>query len=141
MSKFESSVDVVLCVGAALFATLFGIKSMSEYQDKRLEADKLRSMPDSYWEARKAEAAASVKKHEMDIASKERLTLDKRNREAEEAAAQREFEKTAPPEYWASLARQVEAEERGRTDRENAQAQAKALEKAAYEIRRAAIGY
>lgn len=111
------------------------------YKEKCVEANRLSSMPDSYWEAEKAKAESAVKQHELDIAMKERLAIDERERKAKAAAAKMEFEKTAPAEYWAAIARKAEAEERGKTERENAQIQAKAIERAAAEVRRAAVGY
>lgn len=113
----------------------FSIDRVAGYKTKVSEGERLKSMPDSYWAAKAVEAEASVKKHELDIQSQERLVIDKRDRAAKKEAAQREFEKSAPPEYWAAMAKKAEIEERGRTERENAQAQAKALENAAMQLR------
>lgn len=118
---------VTLEVGGA-----FG--SVMSYKAKQLEAERLKEMPDSYWMAEKAKAEAAVKQHELDIALKERLELDARDRAALERAAKLEFERTAPPEYWEAAARKAEAAERGKTERENAKRQAEAIKSAAREI-------
>ena len=112
-----------------LVAVIFGGGAMA-VRANRIEGERLKDMPDSYWEAKKAEAEASVKKHEIDVASNERLVLDSRNRETAKAEAKREFEKSAPPEYWDAIARKAEAEERTKT----AAAQAKAAKEAAYQL-------
>lgn len=130
---------IVIVVAGALTGFISG--KIFSYQEKSVEAERLKNMPDSYWEAEKAKAEASAKKHELDVAMKERLVLDERDRKAKADAARLEFERTAPPEYWDAMAKKIEAEERGKTERENAQIQAKAIEKAAAEVRRAAIGY
>lgn len=134
---FEGHEFEAACIGIAGAATtaIAALGSVTHYREKKLEAERLLGMPDSYWEAEKAKAEASVKKHELDIQHKERMTLDDRERAERERQAKREFEKTAPPEYWDAIARKAEAEERGKTERENARAQAKAIEDAAKQIR------
>lgn len=118
-----------------LFCGFFVAGSLiSSYKKEDIKAKQLMGMPDSYWEAKKEEAIASVKRYELDVQSRERLELDKRERKAREAAAQREFEKTAPPEYWISLAKQKEAEEQGKTERQIASARASAIENAARQL-------
>ena len=128
---------LISCLGCLMLlgiSAIFGVTT-STNKKREIEAKRLMSMPDSYWEAEKEKAIASVKKHELDIQYKERMELDKRERKAKEAEAQREFEKSAPPEYWTSLAKQKEAEERGKTERQTAQARANAIENAARQIR------
>lgn len=141
MSKKISTelAGIVIIVAGALTGFISG--KIFSYREKSIETERLKSMPDSYWEAEKAKAEASAKKHEIDVAMKERLVLDERDRKAKADAAKLEFERTAPPEYWDAMAKKIEAEERGKTERENAKIQAKAIEKAASEVRRAAIGY
>lgn len=137
-NELDISLTALLGFGAAgLLAIAVGAvaNSFTNIKKATIEADRLKAMPDSYWEAKKAEAEASVKKHELDIAYKERMELDARERRAKEAAAKREFEQSAPPEYWEAMARKAEAEERGKTERENAKAQADAIKNAAYQLR------
>ncbi len=124
----------------ALIASVIAISEGVGYQKEKMKLAHLREMPDSYWEAEKVKAESSVKKHEMDLAYKERLELDKRQREADELAAKHAFELAAPPEYWESMAKQVKAKEQAKTERENARRQAEAIAKAAHEFRQAATG-
>lgn len=135
----DQIIGIAIAVVGALAAFVSG--RTFTFREKIAENERLKNMPDSYWEAEKAKAESAAKQHELDIAMKERLALDERERKAKEAAAKLEFEKTAPPEYWAAMAKKIEAEERGKTERENAQLQAEAIKKAAEEVRRAAIGY
>ena len=136
---FEGHEFEAVCIGIAGAATtaIAALGSITHYREKKLETERLLGMPDSYWEAEKAKAEASVKKHELDIQHKERMTLDDRERAERERQAKREFEKTAPPEYWDAMARKAEAEERGKTERANAKAQADAIENAARQLRHA----
>lgn len=83
----------------------------------------LKSMPESYWEAQKAEADTDYKKHlanleyrkEQDAlnrkAAAEKAEQDHR-RQMEREAALREFEKNQPPEYWTFKAAEREARSR-----------------------------
>lgn len=125
----------------AILVSCIAIASGASYKQEKMKLTRLSEMPDSYWEAEKAKAESSVKKHELDLALKERLELDKRTRAAEEMAAKRAFEASAPPEYWTSMAEQVKAKERAKTERENAKRQAQAITRAAQEFRHAATGY
>lgn len=137
-NELDISLTGLLCFGAAGLLAIAGgavANSFTGIKKATIEADRLKAMPDSYWEAKKAEAEASVKKHELDIAYKERMELDARERHAKERTAKREFEQSAPPEYWEAMARKAEAEERGKTERENAKAQADAIKNAAFQLR------
>ncbi len=125
----------------ALLLSLVAITTGASYTQEKMKLAHLREMPDSYWEAERVKAESSVKKHELDLALKERLEMDKRNRAAEELAAKRAFEASAPPEYWASMAEQVEAKERAKTERENAKQQAQAITRAAQEFRHVVTGF
>ncbi len=78
-------------------------KTIQQRRISEIELEKIKeeaNYPASYWEAKKAEAEADAKKHELDVQSNERLELDKRDRADEEAKRLREFEKDAPKEYW-----------------------------------------
>lgn len=116
------------------------------YKGKRIEADKLKQMPEAYWLAKKAEeeanalikkaeAEASVKKHEIDVSSNERLAIDHRERKTKEQVAKLEFEQaafqSAPPEYWEMLATKAKAENESKTALETARLQAQAEKNAA----------
>ena len=82
---------------------------------KELELDRIKQetkFPPEYWAAKKAETEASVEKHRIDKESSERLTIDARNRDYTEKKAKMDFEKDAPPEYWAH--KKVEEEEKTR---------------------------
>ena len=83
----------------------------------------LKNMPESYWEAQKAEKDAEYKKHLADLDyRKERDALDRKEaaekaerdhrRQMEKDAALREFEKNQPPEYWTYKAAEREARSR-----------------------------
>jgi hypothetical protein len=98
-------------------------------------------MPDSYWEAEKAKVDASVKKHQVDVAAKERLTIDERERMDANRSAIREFELHAPAGYWESKryeaelkARRDESERRAKTEQEKARIQAAAIANATKNI-------
>lgn len=139
--KLDGNQSIIIAgIAGATMAVMSIAGGVSSYKSKQLEAKRLIGMPDSYWEAEKAKAEAEVKMHEMDVASDERLLLDERERKAKAAAARLEFQKAAPAEYWDYLAREKEAQERGKTERENAAAQAKAIENAARDIRKAVSG-
>lgn len=125
----------VLIVAGTIGTILLGILSHSGTE--AYKARQLKEMPDSYWEAKKAEAQSAIEIRREELAQEERLTLDKRQREQEAAAAKREFEKAAPPEYWTSLAEQAKAKEQAKIERDKAAAVAKA----ASEFRRAANGW
>lgn len=137
-NEVDISLTALLGFGAAGLLAIAGgavANSFTSIKKATIEADRLKAMPDSFWEAKKAEAEASVKMHELDIAHKERMELDARERRAKELAAKREFEQSAPPEYWEAMAKKAEAEERGKTERENAKVQADAIKSAAYQLR------
>jgi len=109
----SSEVKIVAGIGTVVFG-MFIIHIYEEFQkQKRIMADKQRTrehelqlretevaLPPEYWTAKAAEHEASVKKHEIDIQSQERLKIDQRNREDAERQAIREFEKDAPESYW-----------------------------------------
>jgi len=79
---------------------------------KKIDAEK--EMPAEYWIAKKADTEAQVERYRIDVESRERLILDKRERDDAEKIRQREFELNAPQEYWDSKA----LEEREKTARE-----------------------
>lgn len=97
MNKYEALFGLgALAIVAA--ATTYFLTDKKRQEVKKTEAEA--TLPPEYWQARVAEAKASIEKHRIDSESKERLTLDLRDREALEQANRREFEKSAPPEYW-----------------------------------------
>lgn len=153
---------------AGIGAVIVGMFALTIYHgaqvDKRKYADKERqrqhdldlkskeaTFPPEYWTAKAAEYEASVRKHQIDIQSEERLKIDQRNREDAEKQAIREFEKDAPAEYWEQkrLAEeektkrkqiQVEEERSRRLDereREIARRNAQAIEAGAKSLERA----
>lgn len=130
-------------IGFGIFAGLgFLTIPITNYaiKKKQLEADIKKAeiegqYPSEYWEAKKAEAEATASVKKAQIESEERLVIDLRKRGDEEAARKREFEKTAPPEYWEQ--QRVEEEERTKrelneqrykTEREAAKQHQKAIE-------------
>ena len=85
--------------------------------DNELELKKAElegTYPPEYWTAKAAKAEADAKVRQASIESEERLKLDARNRKDAEQAALREFEKSAPAEYW----EQKRIEEEQKTKRE-----------------------
>ena len=149
----------VACIGICAYSylkkeDLKTKKAEFEAKQKQIELDILEEQtkfPPEYWAAKQAETEASVKKHEVDVASQERLEIDARTRRDAEAKAKREFEKDAPESYWAQ--KKVEEEERTRrhqmdlddqrmrrqaeADRDIAKRNAEALESSAKTIERA----
>jgi len=109
----SSEIKALAGVGTIVLG-IFAIHAYEESQrQKHIMADKQKArehelqlkekevgFPPEYWTAKAAEHEASVKKHEIDVQSQERLTIDQRNREDAERQAIREFEKDAPAEYW-----------------------------------------
>lgn len=83
--------------------------------------------PPEYWTAKAAEAEANAKIEQARIESQERLRIDERNRKTAELEAIREFEKSAPPEYW----EQKRVEEEQKTKREADQRRYEAEKEAA----------
>ena len=110
----------VACVGIIAYAyvkkqDLKTKEAENLVKAKQIEFDKMEQetkLPPEYWTAKKAESEASVEKYRIDKESSERLTIDSRDRKAAEDQAKREFEKDAPPEYWAH--KKVEEEEKTR---------------------------
>ena len=85
--------------------------------DNELELKKAElegTYPPEYWTAKAAKAEADAKVRQASIESEERLKIDARNRKDVEQAALREFEKSAPAEYW----EQKRIEEEQKTKRE-----------------------
>ncbi len=105
MKQFDRNdiLDVLtfVCIGAL---ALFGFGYIATYDDRsktrQMEIEK--DYPPEYWLAKKAAEEASIKKHEIDVASRERLSLDKREREDKARQERTSFELNAPPEYWES---------------------------------------
>ncbi len=122
MSKWDDFKDYLLIFGIGL-AGLLGLGYIATYSDRadikktELELD----FPPEYWEAKKAETEASVRKHEITVASKERLELDARERITNKQIREEEFEKSAPPEYWET--KRVEEQERTRREYNKQQAE------------------
>ena len=91
----------VICLGSL---ALFGFGYLVTYDERartrQMEIEK--EYPPEYWLAKKAAEEASIKKHEIDVASRERLSLDKREREDKARKEKTSFELNAPPEYWES---------------------------------------
>lgn len=149
----------IACIGICIYSylkkeDLKTKKAEFEARQKQIELDILEEQtkfPPEYWTAKQVETTASAKKYEIDVASKERLEIDARDRRDAEAAAKREFEKDAPEAYWAQ--KKVEEEERTRrhqmdlddhrmrrqaeADRDIAKRNAEALESSAKAIERA----
>lgn len=99
----------------ALGATAIGAVAYSATANKRndLKLAKIEAeYSPEYWEAKKAEAEASVAKHRLEVEAEERLKIDQRVRNDERAKAIREFEKDAPAEYWEN--KRIEQEEETR---------------------------
>lgn len=103
------------CVGLGLFSLLgFGVAYAygNETKLRRMEIEA--SYPPEYWEAKKLESEADIRKHAIDVESHERLVLDKRNRATDAEKERLEFERNAPEEYWTAKA----IKEQERTKRE-----------------------
>lgn len=98
--------------------------------DNELELKKAElegTYPPEYWTAKAAKAEADAKVRQASIESEERLKIDARNRKDAEQAALREFEKSAPAEYW----EQKRIEEEQKTKREADQRRYEAEKEAA----------
>ncbi len=95
-----------IVAGLGTIAYVFTNKERAK--NKKLELET--KFPKEYWDARREEARASIEKKRIEEETKERLELDKRNREDECRKEQLEFEKNAPKEYWE--AKKIEAQER-----------------------------
>lgn len=105
--------------GAATILGACGIAySVSVHHDNTLK-----SMPESYWEAQKAEHDLAYKKHLADIEYRKEKDAEDRKANAEKAEADhrramerqaslQEFEKNQPPEYWTYKAADREARSR-----------------------------
>ena len=83
----------------------------------------MKNMPDSYWEAKKAETDADYKKHVADLEyKKEKDEADRKaiaakaeqehKYQLEKQKSEQEFEKNQPPEYWTYKAADREAKSR-----------------------------
>lgn len=110
-----------------LFALVFGGAATAvagfAYGAQVHHDNTLKNMPESYWEAQKAEKDAEYKKHLANLeyrkekdeadrkANAEKAENDHR-RQMEKDAALREFEKNQPPEYWTYKAAEREARSR-----------------------------
>lgn len=118
---------LVILVGVAIGAVIGGftiddyIRRRQDLQkklaDNELELKKAElegTYPPEYWSAKAAKAEADAIARKAQIESDERLELDARDRKAAEQAALREFEKSAPAEYW----EQKRIEEEQKTKRE-----------------------
>jgi hypothetical protein len=145
MSKIDTRVIVgtvvVSVAGIGALLTGFIFDRTRTHAEAMAETERLKNMPDSYWEAEKAKADASVKKHQVDVAAKERLTIDERERMDANRSAIREFELNAPAGYWESKryeaelkARRDESERRAKTEQEKARIQAAAIANATKNI-------
>ena len=83
----------------------------------------LKNMPESYWEAQKAEKDVEYKKHLANLEYRKEKDAEDRKANAEKAEADhrramekqaslQEFEKNQPPEYWTYKAAEREARSR-----------------------------
>ena len=89
-------------------------KERQRQHELELEKEKAK-LPPEYWNAMAEEHKASVKKHEIDVQSKEKLELDERDRKDAENERIREYEKNAPAEYWEQ--KRIEQEEKTKRKR------------------------
>lgn len=128
-----------------LGASVIGAILASGVNSARTERIKA-SYPPEYWQARIAESEERVRKHQLDVASKERLALDKRARDDQARKQRLEFERSAPSGYWAYKAEQERlaatkdiarqkaqtereiAKQKAQTEREVAEKKARAIE-------------
>lgn len=111
----ERTAIAVVSAAIGAVAGIFATRRYDKVKKAELElatAKVQAEYPPEYWTAKAEEAKAELEIQRITTESSERLTLDERNRVAEKLKAQREFEKSAPPEYWAQ--KKVEEEERSR---------------------------
>lgn len=116
----DKNLAIAAGIGLASVAVVGGLLAYTFFKDKteqklKYDADiKIKEaetkLPPEYWEAKKAEAQANAEVEKAKIESDERLVKDQRDRLDAEAAATREFEKSAPPEYWEQKRIQEEEE-------------------------------
>ena len=100
-------------LGSAITAGVSYVKKNKNHDEAELEKVRLEaSYPPEYWKAKEAEVKADADIQKAKIASQEKLTLDKRDREDREITALRDFEKDAPSEYWAQ--KEIEEKEKSR---------------------------
>lgn len=114
--------EMALYLGIAGIATTgiaYAATENSRNNRKRVEIES--TMPAEYWEAKKAETEADVKKHQIDIESEARLKIDARNREDERRKAQMEFEKNAPDSYWQAKIEEAREETTRKIAQQNAE--------------------
>ena len=139
---FEVVGLALLCAGAILVPVIFDRERT--HTERMRKEERLLAMPDSYWEAERAKQEAKAKMHAVDVAAKERLELDSRERAEKALEAKREFEMNAPDGYWYALACKEEAkanakiaEKKADAEKYSAQARAEALNKMAHDITKA----
>lgn len=115
MSKWDDFKDTVAIVGLGIFAILgFAYVGTFNAKEKTKQIELETSYPPEYWIAKQAEIDHDIRKHEIDISSKERLAMDKRNREDNARRERIEFEQNAPSGYWE--AKQVAEQEKTRRE-------------------------
>lgn len=114
--------QLAICGLTAATATILGACGIV-YGIQAHHDNTLKSMPESYWEAQKAQQDVAYKKHLADLEYREKKDAEDRKANAEKAeadhrrqmekdAALREFEKNQPPEYWTYKAAEREARSR-----------------------------
>ena len=138
----DDTLDLLGIIGVIGAAIITGIGiTVANNAGKIRVAEIQGSYGPEYWLAKEAEANERVRKHEIDVAAKERLKLDERERQDAARRERLEFEKGAPAEYWEYRrererieAKKKIAEEKAKTEKEIATQRAKALENSATRI-------
>ena len=122
-NELKVSLIALTGIGAICATMIFNRSMAAKQEEKKYENDRQtkieiaqikKSYPPEYWTAQAAEAAAKAEIEKARIESRERLELDQRRRADVEIANKREFEKSAPAEYWKQ--KRIEEEEKTKRD-------------------------
>lgn len=103
VSKWDDFKETIAIVGLGIFAVLgFAYVGTFNAKEKTKQMQMEIDYPPEYWVAKQAEIEHDIRKHEIDISSKERLAMDKRDREDMARRERIAFEQNAPDGYWES---------------------------------------
>lgn len=107
----KRNLNVIVLAAGAIGAAIVGkeiVKSIS----KRAHDQRMKDMPEGYYELKKEEARIKADEEKEERERKERLEMDSRERDEKERKALMESEEKRPPEYWLYKAAEEDAEAR-----------------------------
>lgn len=102
-----------ICAGGAAIAAVSAGSYFTKKKELDTQVEKAKiegTYPPEYWAAKEAQAKADAEVKKAELEYKHQLEIDRRNRDDAEVALRREFEKSAPAEYWEQ--KRIEAEEK-----------------------------